>query len=291
MVEFAMVAFALYLLFIVLLDFGRATLASQTIQDASTVLANELARAALPYDQSFEDAMADDWVNEVVYDPFALVVPVAPGATQADIDGQFARLPIVNQMLRPLMIRDTLPGGQEVYRYPGTLVTVPDGGLTVLVPEVVSRNWSGGTTGGYEEIVFHTVMEEVHDPVSAPDGHFAVDSGSPLAGYVNVRCHYPYQASATTAYFPDPGVYGPDHAVLADDAQVTVQMAPGAHLPPNFDFVFSGLGTTAAPYDGKYGLGFHYLGRDGSGTPRKVRPFRRLVSVQAAARREVFVPE
>jgi hypothetical protein len=286
LVEFAMVSFVLYLLLVVLLDLGRATLGSHTIQDAATVLANELARAPLPASMSFEEALRDDWVIQVIYDSEKLVIPITGNETQVELEEMYSRLPIVNQMLRPLMIHDELPGGEPVIRYPGALVSTPEGGYSVFIPQVVGRSWDGEFTGGYETIRFLPVMEELHDSVAEPDGHFAIDSQSPLAGFVNLRCNYPYQAGAMTAYYrnPDePDVFGPKHAVQANDQNVSVQ--PGGELPPGYSLIGSGFGDEAAPYDGKYGLGFHYLGR------KRVRPFRKLLSAQAAARREIVVPQ
>jgi hypothetical protein len=288
MVEFAMVSFVLYLLFVVLLDLGRATLASQTIQNATDLLANELARAPLPASMTFDEAMEDEWVNSVIYDPRALVLEIGPGETQQSIDERFARLPVVNQMLRPLMVRDVLSSGVELIRYPGALVE-RSGELSVVVPQIVSRDWGPDFVGGHEEIVFRQVMEEIHDPVNEPEGHFAITSGSDLAGFVNLRCNYPYQAAAMTAYPGDSGVFGPENAAQADDSSVTV--APGGELPPGYTLAGDGLGANANPNGGEYGLGFHYLGTDSQGVPRKVRPYRKLIHMQAAARREIVVPE
>lgn len=286
-----MVSFALYLLFVVLLDLGRASLATQTVQGASSVLASELARAPLPATFSFDQAMTDPRVTQSIYDPEALVLVIAPGETQQQIDARFAQLPIVNQMLRPLMFRDALPDGTSVIRYPGALVSTPGGGLSVFIPEVVDRAWDGNAEGGFEQIVFRPVVEEVHDPNAAPNGHFPINSGSALAGFVSVRCNYPYQASAMTGYYAEtPGVFGPNHAAEADDSRVIV--AAGGELPMGYDLVIDGLSDTGTPYDGRFGLGFHYLGRDeANASPRKVRPFRKLLSVQAAARREIIVPQ
>lgn len=289
LVEFAMVSFLLYLLLVVLLDLGRATLAAQTIQEAATVLANELARAPLGASVSFEDAMADPWVNSVIYSPQALVLPLSGGETQVEIEAMFAQLPIVNQILRPLMIRDQLPGGGAALRFPGALVQTPQG-MTVLIPQVVAHAWSGDFTGGYESIQMRGVMEEVFDPATEADGHFAIDSGSVLSGVVNVRCNYPYQAAAMTGYYKGPGAFGLKHAVLADDTQVTGAGGGEPDLPPGFSFAGGDQGGASSPYGGKYGLGSHYVGQT-EGTGRKVRPYRRLLSAQGAARREVIVPE
>jgi hypothetical protein len=284
LVEFAMVSFVLYLLFVVLLDLGRASLAGQTVQGAAKLAAQELARAPLPATFTFEQALADPRVTASIYDEGALVVPIA-GLDAAGVDAVFAGLPVVNQALRPLMIDDVLPDGTQVLRYPGALVSRPQGGYTVFVPQVTDRDWS---SGGAETLRFRPVLEEVRAPGSA--GHFGIDSGGFLAGFVNVRVHYPFQAGTMTAYDPSPGASGPASAALAEDGAVTVE--PGGDLPSGYATVSPPASGEGSVYAGTYGLGAHYLGpAPGGQGPRRVRPFRRVLSGQHAARREVIVSQ
>jgi hypothetical protein len=284
LVEFAMVSFVLYLLFVVLLDLGRASLAGQTVQGAAKLAAQELARAPLPANLTFEQALEDPRVTASIYDEAALVVPIA-GLDAAGVDAVFAGLPVVNQALRPLMIDDVLPDGTQVLRYPGALVSRPQGGYTVFVPRITDRDWS---SGGVETLRFHPVLEEVRVPGSA--GHFALGSGGFLAGFVNVRVHYPFQAGTMTAYDPSPAASGPASAVLADDGAVTVE--PGGDLPPGYATVTPPASGEGAVHAGTYGLGAHYIGpAPGGQGARRVRPFRRLLSGQHAARREVVVSQ
>lgn len=286
LVEFAMVSFAMYLLFVVILDLGRASLASQTVQGAAKIAAQELARAPLPATVTFDEALQDPRVKASIYDEIKLVVPIG-GLDAGQVDDLFATFPIVNQALRPLMINDTMStdGGspEPVLRYPGALVDGPSG-RTVFIPQVVERDWS---SGGVETIRFRPVLEEVRAPGS--EGHFAIDSGTFLAGFVNVRVNYPFQAGAMTAYDPNPSTSGPSSAVLANDSAVTT--ADDGGLPPDYTLVpVSGPGT-GSTYAGTYGLGVQFLGSDAGTGPRQVRPFRRLLSFQHPARREVIVPE
>ncbi len=282
LVEFALVSFAMYLLFVVLLDLGRATLAAQTVQGAAKLAAQELARAPLPATMTFDEALLDPRVTTSIYDESKLVVEIG-GLNEGQVDDLFATFPIVNQALRPLMINDQLPNGTPVLRYPGALVTGPTGS-TVFIPEVVDRDWS---SGGAETIRFRPVLEEVRAPGSP--GNFAIDSGSFLAGFVNVRVNYPYQAGAMTAYDPNPAATGPASAAIADDSLVTVE--PGGELPPGYNTAVSGLPPGGSVYAGTYGLGQQFLPGTASTGPRPVRPFRRLLSVQHPARREVIIPE
>ena len=282
LVEFALVSFAIYLLFVVLLDLGRASLASQTVQGAAKLAAQELARAPLPATMTFDEALQDPRVTTSIYDETKLVVNIG-GLDAGQVDDLFATFPIVNQALRPLMINDALSDGTPVLRYPGALVQGPQG-FTVFIPQVVDRNWS---SGGVETIRFRPVLEEVREP--GTDGHFAIDSGSFLAGFVNVRVNYPFQAGAMTAYDPNPAASGPASAALADDSLVTV--APDGALPDGYSTVVAGLPPIGSPYAGTYGLGMHYVGTSPGTGARRVRPFRKLLSFQHPARREVIVPE
>lgn len=281
LVEFSLVAFVLYLLMVVVLDLGRGSLAVQTTQGAVDVLAQELARAPIDATSSFEEALATSYVKERIYDPTKLVVKVSEcGTTQQEIDDYFARLPLVNQMLRPLMFRDTLftDPPVEVFRYPGAVVKVvgaPGDTYTVLVPIVDSRSTSSGSFG-VETIHCVPVVEEVL-PSDDLESHFSIIASSPFAGLVNVRINYPFQASAMSAFDPDAYPSGPASAFGADDGSVQDQGLSG-----DFSYVNPPDSGPSGPNSGRYGLGSHYA------FLKKVRPYRKVISVQAAARREVI---
>ncbi len=89
MVEFAMVSFVLYILFVVLLDLGRASLATQTIQSAADVFATELARAPVGATRTFEEALADHldpdkYVSRTIYDEDYLVIVLDESLTSKE---------------------------------------------------------------------------------------------------------------------------------------------------------------------------------------------------------------
>lgn len=282
--EFALVSFALYLLMVVLLDFGRASLATQTLQSAADLFARELATAPIQGTLTFEEALEEPYVKQRIFDEDLLVIELGPGLeSPAELDTYFASLPVVNQVLRPLMFRETIAGlGLEVLRYPGAIVTKGGSDLTVLVPRVLERDWSG-SPGGVESIDWLRVVEEVKESPQAPS-HFPINSASEFRGIVNVRFHYPYQAAAMSAFNPAAERTGPSSIVIASDAQVSA-----AELPEDFSLALSSDPGDTGPYSGRYGLGAHYAFlTDG----RRVRPYRRLLAIQAVARREVvFVPQ
>jgi len=284
LVEFGLVAFTLYLLMVVLLDLGRGTLATQTVQGAADVLAQELSRAPIDATLTFEEALATEYVKTRIYDEEHLVVRLADsGSTQEEIDTYFAALPLVNQMLRPLMFRDTIPGDQpeEVIRYPGALAKVVDGqdAYTVLIPRVLEYS-DAPDTFGVETIDWIPVVEEVL-PAGDVESHFPINAGSPFAGVVNVRINYPFQAAAMSAFDPNVFPNGPASVYMASDSLVQ-----DTGLPTDYDYAIPPDFGPSAPYSGKYGLGYHYA------FLQRVRPYRKIVSVQAVARREViFGPE
>ena len=276
--EFAMVSFVLYLLMVVLLDLGRASLATQTIQSAADVFATELARAPVGATLTFEEALdeQDGYVSKTIFDEDHLVIVLEGGlGTQSGLDSYFAGLPIVNQILRPLMIRDTLQDGNEtpVLRYPGAILQKDgsESGYTVRIPRVEYPD--PGLDLSETVLEWLPVIQEVLPGPGAPS-NFPIDSPGPFPGYVNVRVHYPYQAAAMSAFDEGYIVTGEDGAV-----SVSASLPDGLSLPGWLEEDEPG------PYAGPYGLGHHYA------FLKKVRPYRRVLSIQAAARREgIFRP-
>lgn len=273
LVEFALIAFALYMLVASIIEMGRAVLAAQVIQSAVDTMARELAIAPLGATLTFQEALGSPYVRTRIYDERHLVVDLSAHPPGPALDDHFARLPIVNQMLRPAMISDTV-GGSPVLRYPGALVqrTAPFGGDTytsVLVPRILSRD---GDTG-VETIDWLPVIEEIQ-PADSPTSHFGIDAElRPYRGMASVRINYPYQAATLSAYQG----FGIGTIVTANDGGVTDSGVPaGTQL-------LGGSDQDSSPYAGTYGLGRHYalLGQS-------VRPFRKLLSAQAVRRRELF---
>ena len=269
LVEFALVSLAFYLILAGTLEVGRMITSSQIVQNAARVAARELALLPLPATYTFEQALACDRTRERVFDPRKLAVVAADGALPDTSDW-----PAVNRVLLPLMIVSEV-GGTRYLHYPGALVNVPGVGVTVRVPQVVSRG-----ADGVESIRWVDVLEEVRaDADDAGTGPFSLTpaTGVNERGLVAIRINYPYQAAALTAYQPvDPAEPNPvAEPILANDGAVTQVNAAGGTL-------LGGSSSDAGPYSGTYGLGKFYA------LNREVRPFRRLISSQAVFRREVF---
>ena len=270
LVEFALVAFAIYLVLAAIIDMGRVVMSAQVLQSAADKMARELGVAPLDGLLTFEEALDTPYVKQRIYDENALVVDLNQHPPGPALDAHFASLPVVNQMLRPLMVSDELPGGTPVLRYPGAVVSSDDG-YTVQIPRILARNDQGHETA----IEWLPVVEEVLPqgqgsssfPVNAPTGA--------LRGHVVLRLNYPYQAAALTAFDPQ-GTEGPVGDVI-EAADSIPDLPPGA---------IETVGP--APNRGPGGLGYHYafVGSDGAG--KKVRPYRKLISVRSIHRRENY---
>lgn len=312
LVEFALVSLVFYLLLAGAIEFGRLMFDANALQDVARVAARELALAPVRADATFDDALTCDPATDAaclvdlrsrVFDPACLVVDMTDPAVAADPDGYFASMPVVNRALRPLMI--TEPSRPGLLRYPGALLVDgtgtacsavgPNGAagatnLTVGIPLVTDRDPSGA-----ESITWVPVLEEVRaaaDAACPARGPFSVvylaadDDCGPLTadplpdrGLAAVRINYPYQAAvlsgfrsvAPTADDPLPPNLG--FPILADDASVqSSNAAPGSPIDDG----------SVGPYAGPYGLG-----RQLALAGQVVRPFRKLISVQAIYRREV----
>ena len=279
LVEFALIAIALYVLVAGLLSLSTATLSQQIAQDAARVGARELALAPLPIGATFEEAVTR------VFDPAALVVDLDTLGPTETIEERFATLPLLHRSLRPLYIYDDVEiegARRRLLRYPGALVRLPDGQLSVAIPRVVTRSDGEFGSAGIEQIEWRSVVEEVRpDPADPNTGTFAWD-GTDGSGVVALRVWVPYQSSALSGYRQnvddplDPNLANP---IVADDSAVTTVGVTSPSLD-NLGLVNS---TSAFPtYSGPYGLGrVQALGRE-------LRPYRVLLVAQAVFPREVF---
>lgn len=284
LVEFAFISLLMYLIIAVTIDFGRLFFTAQAVQDAARATAREISVIPLPPDMTFEEAMNDPKVRQRVFQPEHLVVNLDNIPGGLTLQQFFDSLPVLNQMLRPLMIFETLPStssARRVLRYPGALLTDPStpSGLTVGIPFVESRG-----AGGAETIRWVPVIEEIKNPDFPAASPFSMTTpdGMPQRGLVAIRINYPYQAAMMSAYQSQgrpPGIpKAPNLSsrILADDgAVVELNSAPGGFIPdPTNPY--------GGPYSGIYGLGKMYVSGDA------VRPFRRLLTAQMIFRREVF---
>ena len=271
LVEFAVIAFAFYLLLAGTVELGRMIFASQVLQSAARVGARELAVTPLPATATFAEALAHPDVRANVYDPTKLALPV-DGLTDAEVRALIDGLPIVNRALAPLFQHDhDTPGYPDLLRYPGAVFETPDG-LRVLIPRVVERSDEGHETIEWVDVVEEAVPD-ASDPASSP---FSLVSTGPQRGLVALRIHYPFQAAMLSAFRQDVDAAGNprNDPVLADDASVT-EAAPSGHGAPA---TRSGRGA----YAGTYALGAQ------EALGGRVRPFRRLLTNQSFFRREVF---
>jgi hypothetical protein len=283
LVEFALICFALYLIVAAVLELGRAVFAAQAIQTAADTMARELATAPLKATDTFQDALYSSYIRTRVFDDRALVISLDQYPPGPALEAHFASLPIVNQMLRPVMISDEIPGGGPVLRYPGALLLAndPNGGsyYTVRIPRVVARS-----AEGIETITWAGVVEEVL-PAHSPVSHFGIDAPlKAFRGLASVRVNYPYQASTLTAYRNTGNVGGTvNQPILAKDGAVNdLGFAPDD--PLSYSFVEGGDPELGDAYAGKYGLGRQYIM-----VGESVRPWRKLLSAQAVRRREVYL--
>lgn len=264
LLEFALVSLALYLVLAAMLGLGRWTVTVQSAQDAVRFAAREIALYPLPANHTFADALADPGFRQNVYDPDYLVVDVDAHPPGAALDQFFAGMPTVNRALRPLMIRSAIEtgGGQRnILHIPGLVTDSASSpsGLTVLIPRVDARDPATGVELG---ITLVPVLEEVGP------GSFSMQSAE--RGLVALRLQVPYQSATLSAYIPS--------ADLTPQGEPFNQPIQAAD-PAGGGYRVVGPG----PYSGTFGLGEH------EALGRKLRPFRRLVSVQAMFRREVVL--
>jgi hypothetical protein len=268
-VEFAVIALVMWLLFAAVVEFGRAFAASHVLQGAAREAAHELSLTPLPAEAPFADAVA------AIFDARALVIDLdAVAACGRSLDQHFATLPLVNRLLRPLYVHQRLELGgatRDLLRYPGALLraTGPEepcaSGFTVAVPHLDEAS------GGLEWV---PVVEEM----AGPEGQtrFPLSEG----GWVALRIQYPFQAVSWSAWHsPDGTGEAPFRAERSTDPVFeTNAAARGGELIDELDASDSGLGA----YGGRFGLGRQLAQGE------ELRPFRRLLAGQAAFRREVI---
>jgi hypothetical protein len=274
LVEFAFIALAFYLLFAGTIELGRMISTAQAAQNAARVGARELALVALPPTMNFRQALQDPTVKSRVYDTDLLAVPLLSGGQIPDT----SEWPVINRMLTPLMIVDTI-GGIDFYHYPGAVVRTASGHYSVKIPVISSRAGDGAET-----VSFHDVIEEVVDHNGV--GPFSLSASSGVyheRGLVALRVNCPFQAVTLAAYRvstdhqPTPIIEAHDSGVQVTDASSGAPLDSGG---TGLEFV-GGDGDDGA-YGGKYGLGnLHAMNA-------VVRPFRRLISSQSLFRREVY---
>ena len=184
---------------------------------------------------------------------------------------------------------EPLPGRRTFFRWL-TYGLSAVAAAAVGIPFVEARDANGA-----ESIAWVPVLEEIRaaqDAACPARGPFSLiylasqDECGPLdadplfdRGLAAVRINYPYQAATLTGFLPSPSGIDPfppnvANPIAADDGGVQQNnVAPGAEVDD---------GGAIGPYAGPFGLG-----RQLALAGRVVRPFRKLISVQAIYRREV----
>jgi len=277
LVEFGLISLVLYLLLGALLSFGTMIQAGQVAQDVARLAARELALTPLPPTITFEDAL--DATSSSIFDPNQLVVDLGALETNGiGIDEYFATLPLVNRALRPVFVFERVLD-RRLLRFPGALLVSPqptafNAGLTVGVPQVVSRVATGG-----EQVRWLPIVEEIRADAADPlTGPFSVASTGAEQGLVAVRVNIPSTATALASY----------------DAPTTWPPAPNAgqaHLAGPVTTVPGSAPTYGTPFPQAVSEGV-LGGAQGLGEMRAlttiVRPFRRVFVGQALFRREAY---
>ena len=280
LVEFAVVAFVLYLLLAALLSFGTMIQAAQVAQDVARLAARELALTPVAATSTFEQAL--DATSDRIFDPNQLVVDIdAVTAAGLDLDEYFATTPLVNRALRPVFVFDQV-AGRRLLRFPGALLISPqptafNAGLTVGVPQVVQRAQSGGETVRWLPIV-EEIREDAGDPLSGPFSAAATGSDR---GLVALRINIPSTASALASY-DAPTTWPPAPNAGEPPLVGPVTTLPGSS-PPFGLLLPTAVSEGPGPIAGELGLG--EMGAVGVA----VRPFRRVFIGQAIYRREAYL--
>lgn len=202
---------------------------------------------------------------------------------EAQLDALFDRLPIGNQLLRPLMIADRR-GNVQMIRYPGALLVrasnpgpdCDDGSqYGVGIAELNSAT---------QRVTWHGVVEQ-HGGVPNSNRDFRLSDG----GWVGLRVNYPFQSAgllaAESSGLTDPRTERETQVLVDADAEISDDPTSFADLSGTL----AAGGADSGAYAGPRALGRLYSIPDADGEPRAVRPFRRLLSASAGFRREVFL--
>jgi len=305
LVEFALLAFVVWLILAGVLELGRAFSAQQILQHAARTIAREMALLELPHDASFDEALRSVLDTRFLVIDSSLLARCGkplfgePGH-EVGVEELFVeRTPIGNRLLRPLMIHDEV-AGRRMIRYPGAVLARTDGVSasspcsegSVFTVGLAELDRAGG------EVRWQAVASPEPAP-GDPDARpgrddFALGAG----GWAGVRVRYPFQSAALIAT-RETGVVDPATGRMTrtlvdaegDAAFVDsgLEALDATLLSPSADGDDSPIGSVQA-YAGRRGLGQLASLPDAAGRARSVRPYRRLLSATAGFRRETFLP-
>ena len=283
LIEFAFLSLVFYVLVALVVDIGRMVFAAQVLQDAARVAARELSLVPLPAAMTFDQALQDPTVMAQIFDPALLVIDLdAFGDDDVAFQAFLDQLPMVNKMLRPLMIFEQAEiqgSSRRLLRFPGALLNDPfaPSGLGVGIPRVEARG-----ADGVEVIRWVPVLEEI------TNGSFSLvpldpENPPPQRGLVAVRINYPFQAAMLSGFQQGPG--GRFESNLANRIQADDESVDDSiNAPPRGTPFGVGDLPEVGVYGGRFGLGGQ-LAFGGE----TLRPYRKLLSAQAISRREVFL--
>jgi hypothetical protein len=269
------------------------------------------------HDVLYGDAVADPNLASVrtrIFDERYLVLTIDPtpaSATELTYNrghpiGDF---PLVTQLLLPAMIYDqiaqTTTTGQnnaqptQLLRYPGAMFSDTSGyptlpgmptpsGYLVRIP-VISTPPASPPTGGTGNLPVYAAAAETItgwvrplEPILNSAGQDAFPVTSPQMGVVALRVNYAYQSATMSGYAPaaDPlAPQGPGPPSYTPVVPIAANDSIGAPSPPG---VGGNVPTASRVYSGPYGLGSQ------AAWAQNVRPYRKLMCLQAIYRREVF---
>ena len=272
------------------ISFGLFFFQSNVLQQAVDVAAQEIARTPfsptgelglgnLDADFTLDNGllMNDSDFRERIYNEQYLVIEDGDWGPSSSFGGDFRayadQLPLLNRLLVPVMIRDDSLG--NVLRYPGAVVNNSQTGeQSVLIPIV------GYSSTGEESVIEWVAPVE---EIVAPDGArpYSLDATSSsdafVAGLVALRINYPAQSTTLVNRVGAEGqtiVDADDSSVSDGDTGSAYTLAVGNE---------SGAADTRI-HSGRFGLGRQAALFRSAG----VRPYRKVLSVQAIYRREVF---
>jgi hypothetical protein len=294
LLEFALVAFILVTILAATVTLGYSLFAAQALQQAVDFAAQEISRTPFPADSDLGLGRLDSdnpgWVMRDpdfltrIYNPADLVVYASELGINETFQEHMDSRPLLNRLLAPLMIAERDADGTLVrYRYPGTVVTDPgDNEETVLIPIM-----GYGVNGAESFIRWVAPVEEIPF-VSGSTSHYPFSLATPppspqfVPGVVALRLNYPVQSglSVNQVGVDDNADGRADRMELteADDTMLLVTPPGRFQVEPAFG--------AFGPHAGELGLGAMRLSRQGF--PIDVRPYRKVLSVQAIYRREVF---
>ena len=297
LVEFCLSVMALWLIAAAIVDLGRAFSAAHLLQSAARSAAREIALDdETAWDAPFQTAL------ERVFDPNYLVVDAScledrarGSGTTPDFELREAlQGRVLNLALKPLMIfEDVQLGGEQnrLIRYPGALLASGQGDdqatcaredFTVGIPEIDDEASRIDIWPVVEELIEGSYSLETSGDSSIPPGT------------ATLQIRYPFQAVALTDWRVVDGFNQPLRASENDGYQTNLDplAAEGVATLDALDarqsdgalqaYAQNGLGKTLPVYGGRLGLGVQgVLGRE-------VRPYRRVITAQAMAPREVI---